>query len=188
MIIITGIGSRETPPDVLAFMEEFAKQAAEGDIWIRSGHADGADYAFEKGAKQKCIVYLPWDGFNNKLPLKGKARGLNVVDEKAFQIVLKHEPYAATCSNGVKLIKCRNVYQILGENLDRPCDMVVCWTKDGITTGGTGLAIKIAESYKIPVINLFNYNTHVSINNTSFLWNQMELHGLYKMRSLNNNG
>lgn len=162
-MIIAGIGSRKTPPEVLNIMESFAKWAVQRGCWFRSGHADGADYAFEKGALEKCIVYLPWDGFNHKLPLLGLARGLNTINDKAFKIVLENEPYAANCSNGVKLLKCRNVFQILGESLDKPCDLVVCWTPDGSGVGGTGLAIKIANKHKIPVIDLgSHHHRHIS--------------------------
>lgn len=153
-MIIAGIGSRKTPKSVLEVMENFARTAAAMGTWFRSGHADGADYAFEKGAEQQCIVYLPWDGFNHQAKILGLPRSLNIIDERAFKIVLKHEPYAASCSNGVKLLKCRNVYQILGESLDKPCDLVICWTQDGEIAGGTGLAIKIANELKIPIMNL----------------------------------
>jgi|SRR5688572_10589041 len=158
MIVIAGIGSRKTPQDVLDIFENFARRASAGrngyGAWFRSGHADGADYAFEKGARQKCIVYLPWDSFNHEKPLLGRATALNYIDEAAFKFVLEHEPYAADCSNGVKLLKCRNVFQILGRDMCSNSDLVVCWTPDGAITGGTGLAIKIAIEHKIPVINL----------------------------------
>jgi hypothetical protein len=34
--------------------------------------------------------------------------------------------------------------------------MVVCWTKDGKSSGGTGQALRIAEYYSIPIFNLKN--------------------------------
>jgi SpoU rRNA methylase family enzyme len=45
---------------------------------------------------------------------------------------------------------------MLGENMDRPTDLVICWTKDGAATGGTGQAIRMANHYGVPVLNLFN--------------------------------
>jgi len=153
-MIIAGIGSRKTPAEVLKVMELFARTAAAKGIWFRSGHADGADYAFEKGALTQCIVYLPWKSFNHNLEVLGRARSLDDLDTEAFKHVIEHEPYAAGCSNGVKLLKCRNVYQILGESLDKPCDFVVCWTEDGFGGGGTGLALKIAKDYNIPILDL----------------------------------
>jgi len=160
-MIIAGIGSRKTPQEVLAVFESFARNVSAGKngygAWIRSGHADGADYAFEKGAREKCIVYLPWDSFNHEKPILGKASALNFIDEDAFRIVLEHEPHAIGCSNGVKLLKCRNVYQVLGRDMCSHSDLVICWTPGGTISGGTGLAIKIANDYKIPVINVGSY-------------------------------
>ena len=51
----------------------------------------------------------------------------------------------------------RNTYQILGKNLRDPVDFVLCWTpftRKGDPKGGTSQAIRIAEAYNIPVINL----------------------------------
>lgn len=159
-MMIAGIGARKTPEHVLVAMKEFARQVtASQKVWIRSGHADGADYAFECGAKERCIVYLPWGGFNHQLPLLGKEYALDHIDVEALRIVLKHEPHAGDCSNGVKLLKCRNVYQILSSSLCDPCDIVICWTENGRGDGGTGLAIKIAIDYGIPVIDLGKYET-----------------------------
>lgn len=46
--------------------------------------------------------------------------------------------------------------QILGKNLDKPVEFVVCWTKNGKDIGGTGAAIRCALDHGIPVYNLFN--------------------------------
>jgi hypothetical protein len=46
--------------------------------------------------------------------------------------------------------------QILGRWGDTPADFVVCWTKNGKASGGTGHALRIANYYNIPVFNLRN--------------------------------
>jgi len=175
-MIIAGIGSRKTPQEVLDIFESFARKVSAGKngygAWIRSGHADGADYAFEKGAREKCIVYLPWDSFNHDKPILGKASALNFIDEDAFNIVLEHEPHAVSCSNGVKLLKCRNVYQVLGRDMCSHSDLVVCWTPGGTNSGGTGLAVKIARDYNIPVIDMGQYPTPVITE--KLLWDIIE--------------
>jgi hypothetical protein len=135
-------------------MTAFGAFAHQNGWWIRSGHADGADYAFEEGAGRSCIVYLPWWGFNEQKPLHGTPRIKEEVDQRALAIVRKHEPYVDELNKPMQLIKCRNVYQILGENLDRPVQVVICWTKGGAAIGGTGLAMKIASDKNIPVLNL----------------------------------
>jgi hypothetical protein len=162
-MIITGIGSRQTPESVCKLFEEIGEEARERGWFVRSGHADGADYAFELGAKENCIVYLPWMTFNKEKPVLGRGRASSLND-KTLKIVYKHEPYAKDLSDGVKLIKSRNVYQILGEDLKTPSDLVICWTEEGITEGGTGLAIKIAEDNNIPVVNVGHYETAQSLD------------------------
>ena len=162
-MIITGIGSRQTPESVCTLFEEMGKEALERRWWIRSGHAEGADYAFEVGAQQHCIVYLPWSGFNKEKPVLGTAAIYPLRDE-VLKIVYKHEPYAKDLSDGVKLIKSRNVYQVLGVDLKSPSDVVVCWTEEGEVIGGTGLAIKIAMANKIPVVNVGNQKTARDLN------------------------
>ena len=184
MIVIAGIGSRKTPQNVLEIFESFARTASTGrngyGAWFRSGHADGADYAFEKGAREKCVVYLPWDSFNHEQPLLGRATALNHIDEAAFKFVLEHEPHAASCSNGVKLLKCRNVFQILGRDMCSNSDLVVCWTPNGEVVGGTGLALKIAKEHNIPIINLGAF-THPA---EDLLWDIIQTQYNYMWRSM----
>jgi len=47
-----GIGSRKTPPDILALMEACAYKLARYGWNLRSGGAPGADQAFERGVAQ----------------------------------------------------------------------------------------------------------------------------------------
>jgi len=157
-MIITGIGSRETPEHICELFVELGREARERGWWVRSGHAEGADYAFEQGATDHCIVYLPWGTFNKEKAVLGIPRTQQLRDE-VLKIVYRHEKYAKDLSDGVKLIKSRNVYQVLGEDLNSPSDLVVCWTPEGETVGGTGLAIKIANAHNIPVINVGDYKT-----------------------------
>jgi len=174
-MIITGIGSRKTPSYILDAMEKFAREAAAKGHLFRSGHAEGADYAFEKGAGKSCMVYLPWRGFNENCPLLGKGIVSGQINEDALSIVIEHEPHATTCTRGVKLLKCRNVYQILGFNLLEESDLVICWTPGGNGAGGTGLAIKIASSRNIPVIDLGKYWEFGGDNivDSDFIWRKI---------------
>tara|TARA_R110002096_G_scaffold372344_2_gene565781 strand:+ start:98 stop:631 length:534 start_codon:yes stop_codon:yes gene_type:complete len=162
-MIITGIGARATPDHICELFTELGIEARTRGWWVRSGHADGADYAFEKGATSNCIVYMPWSTFNKDKEVLGVPRTQQLRDE-VLKIVYKHEKYAKDLSDGVKLIKSRNVYQVLGEDLKSPSDLVVCWTPYGEVTGGTGLAIKIATANNIPVINVGDFETEKSFN------------------------
>ena len=49
MIRYSGIGSRETPDNVLVVMEKLGAAFAKKGFVLRSGGADGADSAFERG-------------------------------------------------------------------------------------------------------------------------------------------
>ena len=47
---------------------------------------------------------------------------------------------------------------MLGPELMDPVNFIVCWTKDGKATGGTGQALRIAAdpAYAIPIFNLYD--------------------------------
>ena len=53
----------------------------------------------------------------------------------------------------------RNCHQVLGQDLKTPVDFIVCWTKDGGESGGTGQALRIARDLNIPVYNLYFEDT-----------------------------
>ncbi len=57
----------------------------------------------------------------------------------------------------------RNAMQALGPALNDPAKMIVAWTPGGQITGGTGQALRMAQSYGIPVRNLGNPQTLQSI-------------------------
>lgn len=150
-----GIGSRDTPPNVLVAMTIIAQRLEKLGYILRSGAAEGADSAFEEGADSK-EIYLPWKGFNNN------PSGLYGVCRDALLMAEKFHPAWGRLSQGAQKLQARNCYQIQGGDLQTPSEFVVCWTPDGCEkssdrtsrTGGTGQAIAIADSYGIPVFNL----------------------------------
>ena len=149
----TGIGSRNTPQHVLYRMESIGKLYAEMGFILRSG---GADAAFEKGCDSiggQKEIYIPWNGFNNLYINNGYIVGNNI---DAETIAGEAHPAWNRCSQGAKKLHTRNVYQVLGLELNSPSLLIICWTSDGLATGGTGQAIRIAESRKIKTLNLFN--------------------------------
>lgn len=148
--VYTGIGSRETPPDILILMQRLAF-ALSNDNWIlRSGGADGADNAFESKATKKRI-YLPWNGFNGRY----EDNESYVVPPYNEEYVNDYHPDAFCLSQAGKRLMSRNTYQVLGDSLDAPSDFVVCWTVNGKIKGGTSQALRIAKDFKIPIYNLF---------------------------------
>lgn len=146
-----GVGSRETPPDILKMMAEIAERLASYDWLLRSGGADGADLAFEAGCDKVGglkEIFLPWQGFNKS------SSTLHAPSQDALILASTIHPAWDRLSYGGRKLHGRNCHQVLGEDLNDPIDLLVCWTPKGKDTGGTATAIKIARMYKIKIINL----------------------------------
>lgn len=151
-----GIGSRETPSDVLMVMTQIAT-LLQDEYTLRSGHAPGADSAFENGCTNSNMeIYIPWKGFG------GSKSTLFHQNDEAMRIASEFHPNWKNLKMSVRNLMARNVHQVLGKDLQSPSDFVLCWTPDGCEshksrspkTGGTGQAISIASSNGIEVINM----------------------------------
>jgi len=131
--------------------------------WLRSGGAAGADRAFEEGAQDRCLVYLPW-------PMKGdeirfhRLTGARCVafddapdtaKDAARKSVDQYHPAPERLSFTGRRLHSRNYFQVMGFN-EQPVSAVVCWTPTvgGRPQGGTAQAIRIANSLDIPVYNM----------------------------------
>jgi hypothetical protein len=163
-MVIAGIGSRETPQDILKEMFKIGLWVQSNNHWLRSGHADGADWSFESASDEKCIIYLPWLGFNSHLSSKAQKFYPNQVSPTFGdynEFTDKFHPNPSKLSKTARAFMNRNVCQVLGLKLNSPCDFVICWTKDGKDSGGTGQALRIAKHYNIPILNMYHndYNT-----------------------------
>lgn len=152
-----GVGARETPVDVCAFMRGIAATLSERGWMLRSGHADGADISFEEGCTGTKEIYIPWNGFNKARHGYNGTYAVHCLKNhlQALDIAQQTHPNWKACGEAVQMLHTRNVYQILGMDLKTPVSMVICWTKDGNATGGTGQAVRLAERQSIPVFNLF---------------------------------
>lgn len=154
-MIYSGIGSRETPEHILGIMSKIGKSFAEKGLLLRSGGAIGADTAFERGcdlAKGKKEIFY---ATNNK----GIIVSENIM-QQALELAGQIHPAWDRCSDYAKRLHARNGMQILGRELNKPVDFVVCWTKDGGPTGGTGQAIRLAMSRDIKIYNLY-FDSHL---------------------------
>lgn len=140
-----GIGSRNTPENILNIMKFIAIKLESDSFFLRSGHAIGADTAFESNIKNKEIFEA------------------NDASLKAIEYASKFHSNWNNCSEYVKKLHGRNAMIILGQNLDKPVKFVICWTKNGKDIGGTGLALRIAIENKIPIFNLYDENTFKKI-------------------------
>lgn len=151
-----GIGSRKTPTAMMQVMTSTARALAKYDFTLRSGHAQGADLAFEQGAIQMDApkeIFIPWFNFNgapNNHPHYIRPK----VTEELAAFAAQFHPNWSACTDGAKLLHMRNVCQIFGENLDSPALFVLCWTPNASGSGGTGQAIRMARHYNIPVFDI----------------------------------
>jgi hypothetical protein len=164
--IYTGIGSRETPPEVLGVMIATATRLAQGGWTMRTGMSPGADQAFYAGAVAGCggvELYLPWQAFESRARSQAEHPGVFVLPEPtqgARSLAARFHPGWSTLSERDRRLRARDVHQVLGADLSLPATLVVCWTTDGsldgsaLKGGGTGQALRIAHHHDIPVLNL----------------------------------
>lgn len=163
-----GIGSRKTPDDILMLFEKLGIYLAEKNFILISGHAPGADKAFENGCDKvngEKEIYLPWNNF------EGSKSSLIVSDIRAFEIAEAHHPYWHNLKQGAKKLQARNSHQVLGKDLNTPSIFIICWTKNGKGEGGTGQAIRLGKHYSIPIFDAGSYKSvdDVKLNVKEFL-------------------
>lgn len=141
-MIVAGIGARATPMPILAQIEQAAMRLALGGHTGRSGGADGADTAFERGWKvikpSTLYIYRPEAG----------------VYDSWLRHAAQHHPNWDACSEWARKAHARNSAIICGHNLLKPAQTVLCWTPDGAVVGGTGQSLRVALAHGVPVFNL----------------------------------
>jgi hypothetical protein len=135
-----GIGSRETPHDILKLMTKLARKLSREGYVLRSGGAKGADTAFHAGVLDVC----------------GDAQIFTAqhANFESMKLAAYFHPNWLACSDYAKRLHARNGMILLGKDLQDPVQFIICWTPNGEVVGGTGQALRIAASYKIPVRNL----------------------------------
>lgn len=125
----------------------------------------GADSAFEKG----CIsvggnkeIYLPWKNFGKKWNRESTKDDVYVISEKAKiiarDLVEEYQDFNMNSKDWVWNFIERNMCQVLGKDLNKPSNAVICWTPDGKDLGGTRWAIRLARKHSIKIYNLGNAN------------------------------
>ena len=161
-----GIGSRTTPAEILSLMKKIARRAAEQSWTLRSGAAPGADTAFEIGAdaaRGEKEIYLPFENYRGR---STREKGVFVPKmlgnyQQAVKLADKYHPDFSSLDDYQEHI-IRDGYQVLGQDLNTPVKLVICWTEDGCLshqdrtalTGGTGQAISLASDRNVPIYNL----------------------------------
>jgi hypothetical protein len=166
--IYAGIGSRSTPADICKLMTQLGEKLAAKGATLRSGKADGADNAFERGCDKvwgaKEIFQTESWYFNDveSSTIRIFRRTYGSKWQDAELIAAQHHPAWQYLKPYARKLHTRNCFQVLGISLLEPAHFVLCWTLDGArttketsaATGGTGQAIRVANSYGIRVYNL----------------------------------
>lgn len=150
---LIGIGSRDTPQEYIEILYNIGAYFAKQGYVLRSGGAKGADSAFEAaynsvGGKKE--IYLPWQGFNNNpSPLYG-------VCSKALKMGAENHKYWASLNEAAEKLIARNCYQVLGKSLNKPADILICYTEaEGVGQGGTCFTLNLARKNNIECYNIF---------------------------------
>lgn len=172
-----GIGSRDTPEEYLDLMRRVGAVLGRAGWTLRSGGASGADTAFEEGALSvngKRRIYLPKVGFG-PLPRVNDASSLvpdqvlgKLIWEMASELAAQTHPSSGAAwskmDDFTRRLLTRNMFQVMGDNLQSPVTMVVCYGEkpqfDQIgrcvdVAGGTGQAVRLAAAENIRVHNIF---------------------------------
>lgn len=159
----TGVGSRKTPWYICNIMTTLASILESQNFILRSGGAEGADQAFEKGVSNpdNKMSFLEQALFvengKNILYLKEQIQEARIyifnnnIHSIWLRLPEKH-----------KSMHTRNIFQVLGLDMNEPSKFTVCWTPDKAKklndtsrkTGGTGTAIGTSSHNNIPVYNL----------------------------------
>ena len=171
-MVYAGIGSRETPKDVLALMTKAATWLEGKGYKLQTGYKrkqangklveEGADKAFSDGTKNK-ELFGP-DMANAKTrsvaeEIHPNLKGMwSSVYNKWVSKVGKDK--ATEYADGAVGLQERNTLQVFGAKLDTAVDFVLFYaeeTKDPMRPkGGTGQAVEMARRKGIPTINMAN--------------------------------
>lgn len=162
-----GIGARETPIEVLRLMREAAEALAKKGAVMRSGMSPGADRAFYEGALAGgglIELYLPWQGFSSAArspeEQSGRVQEHPSPTRAAYALAESLQHDWQGLDERARHLLARNCHQVLGDNLEDPVKLVICWTPDGDRDGAgpkagrTGLALRLASSREIEILNL----------------------------------
>lgn len=159
------IGSRETPNNILSLVIRLSRILAKQGKICRSGGAPGMDAASESGFpfSQK-EIFIPWNGFNDRFVRDGYLLPFHNFD-KCLKIASKIHPRWDSLKLSHKKLHARNVYQILGKDLNLKSNLVLLYApiENNSVKGGTRTGFELARKLNIPCLNLYDENVRNSV-------------------------
>lgn len=153
MFYYAGIGSRDTPQHICELMHKIGHHLAKTGWILRSGHARGADRAFENACDEV-------GGLKEIFTAKNK------ITSEALDLAEKFHPAWHNCDAYAQKLHARNGYIILGEDLKTPVNIVLCYSPGGFEKGGTSQGLRIAKANRIPILNLFEKDVYLNLKHT----------------------
>jgi hypothetical protein len=169
------IGSRKTPQTVCDALEEYAVELLTLGYHGVSGGAPGPDTALSNAIYRMSVdtgypgaefgtIWLPDHHFNGFAhgDLGGACRNAmleRTIRNEAARLARDIHGGWHNLTRFMRQLHARNVYQILGPELNEPVEFVLCsayTTRSGVVKGGTATAVKIAKMHGVPVINLLD--------------------------------
>jgi len=149
---IACIGSRTINLDQEELFFQIGRFIVSGGDYISSGNALGSDQAFAKGGNsikpENVIIYLPWKTYET-YHLNPKNKICYEPKKEWFELTAPFHGGWNNLSQGVKRLMARN-YGIV----HRADKVIVFLNHKKQGGGGTGQGVRIAESLKIPVLDL----------------------------------
>jgi hypothetical protein len=175
----TGVGSRSTPIYLLYMISKLAMIFEQQGFVLRSGCALGSDAAFEDALlypNTTSEIYIPNKNFPSKMntsfkshyiiPIERYGKSFDGLYRQAMRLIHDLSIHKAwqRCKPYVMDLHNRNMFQVLGLDLQTPSKFTICYTKNGEklysdtdwNTGGTATAINASDLHKVKVFNVGN--------------------------------
>ena len=154
-----GIGSESITVDESNLAQELASYMARLGWVLYSGNANGSDIAFQRGSGGRCVVFLPWAGFNME-EYNGpfiETYDVGKTAEGIASVARFHVSHGHHLKPGTMRTLARDHHQVMGYRTWPKVKFVICCANldsKGEIAGGTGQACKIAASEGIPILNI----------------------------------
>jgi len=181
MKFFTGIGSRgigKTRFERMRLLSQYCVFTL--GMRLRSGHADGADWACELGSEGVADIYTPFKGFGTRdykdspgnpilgveIPCSDKfsKKHPSIEHRHIFQIFQEiRGGNFNTLKPIMKKLLLRNMSQIMGHKGVLTTLVLACY--DDTVTSGTEYAVCLADHLDIPVINTYHKKSLQSYKN-----------------------
>jgi hypothetical protein len=167
-----GIGGRTIPRSIAEEMTKLGSHFEAKGFTLRSGNASGSDQAFALGVEEAAQIWLPWSHFEKDFRIskpKHTYMTISTFDQEATSSASIFHPLGDMLTGDSRKFMARNYRQVIGRQ-EPNCEFVLCYTFDGKIQGGTGQAMRIANHHKIPIINMFEFDTAKKVIDHLNIW------------------